>query len=576
MENGEKGSSVSPPEAIVIHKAGWLKRSSGLLGLWKDRYIQIQKTQLLICDNEDKKCLETLELGSFEKCQDQKALLKRKRHFTLIPLPGTKVQDVKFQARNIEERDAWIQALNEGINRGKNKVLDEVQIDTSCSLEHVTRDRVKVAAAKRRPPTRIHLKEVADAAADDSLRLGLESLDTGILTVVSPMPKPKAAEPEPQKEPVKIPMPPIKPNNPQTLETPIPDTKDGEAQVPEAPSPPSKSLKESLYAREKLLSESEQTNTDEKSVLKAIKSESKENLSDVVNSPPKPPPKILSDKMKIKWVGSASDLDEKENITSHERGSKENLIHFESDELEAPSSSPLGVLSGDLRTKETNNSLSSLQDGSRRSSENLNEKASSKEDLQERSESVCKNIEDEAHHELDDSLTNSVQDELPEKTVIPTSHEKVAPCVKYKKKNVHIKKQMHQTDMKAKSSSMGDLLSPTSLVNENARDKDGAISHLTQEDHLERVEMKLAHGKEKTKALLNQVLMGQFGKTAEDNGIDSNAEQILNELMTQLQEASDVLQVIKEPRSGTSTPEAKTEKQKQKELLAMQRRSVPF
>lgn len=33
---------------------------------------------------------------------------------------------MKFQAKNAEERDVWIQALNDGINRGKNKVFDEV------------------------------------------------------------------------------------------------------------------------------------------------------------------------------------------------------------------------------------------------------------------------------------------------------------------------------------------------------------------------------------------------------------------------------------------------------------------
>lgn len=37
------------------------------------------------------------------------------------------VHDIKFQAPTLEEKESWIKALNEGINRGKNKVFDEVR-----------------------------------------------------------------------------------------------------------------------------------------------------------------------------------------------------------------------------------------------------------------------------------------------------------------------------------------------------------------------------------------------------------------------------------------------------------------
>lgn len=37
------------------------------------------------------------------------------------------VHDIKFQASTLEEKESWIKALNEGINRGKNKVFDEVR-----------------------------------------------------------------------------------------------------------------------------------------------------------------------------------------------------------------------------------------------------------------------------------------------------------------------------------------------------------------------------------------------------------------------------------------------------------------
>jgi len=38
----------------------------------------------------------------------------------------SQVSDIKFQASSGEEKESWIKALNEGINRGKNKAFDEV------------------------------------------------------------------------------------------------------------------------------------------------------------------------------------------------------------------------------------------------------------------------------------------------------------------------------------------------------------------------------------------------------------------------------------------------------------------
>lgn len=35
---------------------------------------------------------------------------------------------MKFQAPTAEEKEAWIKALSDGINRAKNKVFDEVHV----------------------------------------------------------------------------------------------------------------------------------------------------------------------------------------------------------------------------------------------------------------------------------------------------------------------------------------------------------------------------------------------------------------------------------------------------------------
>ncbi|XP_044139113.1 pleckstrin homology domain-containing family O member 2 [Bufo gargarizans] len=571
MEDGVKGSSVSPQESKVIHKAGWLKKSSGLLGLWKDRYIQILQTQLLVLDNEDEqKCLETLELASYERCQDQRTFLKRKKHFNLIPSQGTKAQDVKFQAKNTEERDVWIQALNEGINRGKNKVFDEVKVDPKCSLEHVTRDRVKVGAAKRRPPTRIHLKEVADAAADDSIRLGLEALDTDILTVVPPIPKEHVEEAKPRKEPVKIPKPPTKQNNLQTTEPSISET-DSNVQAPHVPAPPPKILKENIYAREKLLSENAEANMENKSEHEAPTSTSEENVSNVVSTPPKPPPKILSDRMKIKWEGSSSDLLEKE-ILSVEKESKENLVDFDNPEK---TSTPQIIISNDIEIEEKKDSTNSLQDKNEMKSNNADDDQNDTGDsYMESYMSVERTTEDTEEQEKDildeNEMTNNTQKSLTDVLLDDTN---MSPRLLSKSEDYQKLTVRHSIDKKHKASSMGDLLSDSNI---DFRSKeDGSALQLTK-DRLNRVEMKLACGRQRTETLLNQVLNGQRGTTDEGNGLNVNSATLLNKVMRDLQEASDALMEIKGPKNATQEGVTDKQKEKQKELLALQRRTVHF
>lgn len=46
------------------------------------------------------------------------------------------VHGVKFQAQTAEEKEAWIKALSDGINRAKNKVFDEVYC-VILTLNHI-------------------------------------------------------------------------------------------------------------------------------------------------------------------------------------------------------------------------------------------------------------------------------------------------------------------------------------------------------------------------------------------------------------------------------------------------------
>ncbi|XP_051561659.1 proteoglycan 4-like isoform X2 [Myxocyprinus asiaticus] len=150
---------------------------------------------------------------------------------SLFPL--NTVQDVKFQAQTPEEKEAWIKALSEGINKAKNKILDQVKVDGSCSLEHVTLSRPKRNRG-RRPPTRIHMKEAANISSDGILRLDLEGDvtiqnethtlntegDKQTETLKSPVTLNDIAEEDnnedstPQKKIIKPPMLPLKDNKP--------------------------------------------------------------------------------------------------------------------------------------------------------------------------------------------------------------------------------------------------------------------------------------------------------------------------------------------------------------------------
>ncbi|XP_052006884.1 pleckstrin homology domain-containing family O member 2 [Xyrauchen texanus] len=177
MEDGMNEEPAKPKEVKSTGKAGWLKKSSGkFLSSYKDRYIQLERTVIVIYENEElTTCMEKLDLDNYDKCQELKSSFKKKHRLVLLgkPKSGNKIQDVKFQAQTPEEKEAWIMALSEGINKAKNIILDQVKVDESCSLEHVTLSRPK-GNRGRRPPTRVHMKEAANVSSDGILRLDLD------------------------------------------------------------------------------------------------------------------------------------------------------------------------------------------------------------------------------------------------------------------------------------------------------------------------------------------------------------------------------------------------------------------
>ncbi|KAM5291691.1 pleckstrin homology domain-containing family O member 2 [Ctenodactylus gundi] len=318
---GVKEGGEKPRGTRTADKAGWIKKSSGgLLGIWKDRYLLLCQAQLLVYENEDEqKCVETVELSSYEKCQDLRALLKRKHRFILLRSPGNKVSDIKFQAPSGEEKESWIKALNEGINRGKNKAFDEIKVDKSCALEHVTRDRVR-GGQRRRPPTRIHLKEVANAASDGLLRLDLDVPNSGPPLLV---PSNDVSTTQP-REKIQPPMPPAKPftvpettspgdsTEPAAKETSLipvtasteahPEISEGSESPAEEDSgsqPPSDSTEpDKLKVSWVSPSPKEVPALENVELAPAPSSEASEAACHDGRRPPTPPPKILSEKMR--------------------------------------------------------------------------------------------------------------------------------------------------------------------------------------------------------------------------------------------------------------------------------------
>ncbi|XP_060797072.1 muscle M-line assembly protein unc-89 [Neoarius graeffei] len=293
MGDDVKDEPAKPKETTFTGKAGWLKKSSGkFLSSYKDRYVQLDKTEFAVYENEDlKNCMERLDLENYDKCHELRSPFKKKYRLILIRAPksASKVCDVKLQAQNQEEKEAWIKALSDGINRAKNKIFDEVKVDESLSLDHVTRTRPK-GNRSRRPPTRIHMKEAA-SISDGILRLDLDTADNmpngahflvddadgkakvDLAKSFEDIPEEAADEDTaPQKKVLKPPMPPSKENKPSESQ----DSEDKHEELaPQKkilmpPMPPSKEQKPSENTEEEKGSE-------EETVVKPPMPPSKEN-----------------------------------------------------------------------------------------------------------------------------------------------------------------------------------------------------------------------------------------------------------------------------------------------------------
>ncbi|NXP48469.1 PKHO2 protein, partial [Heliornis fulica] len=568
-QDSKEELSEKPKSAPTAEKYGWIKKSSGgLLGLWKDRYIQLQKTQLMVYEDEDEqKCIETVELESYDKCQELRALLKKKNRFILIHSPGKKVHDIKFQAATLEEKESWIKALNEGINRGKNKVFDEVKVDESLSLDHVTRDRVKMTHS-RRPPTRGHLKEAAKSTSDGILRLDLDVVDNGPPTFDSSVSE--SDNVPPQKETPKPPMPPTKPTSTkedQDAENSVPDQDHKKPLSP--PLPPDKKLKEVVVSKDNVNAREEDSVNPEQN-MEGSSEENKENLMEVSNKAiakaPIPLPKSVPDKLKVTWDQPVPEPKTTEDLKSLEDSSKGNLVEIDSADDTKPPVPPKILSEKMLATMNSSHGDLEAEVG-----EDL-ESGSSKPPVNgitasEVAEPTSPSVETEEGNGRTSTKKEqqSSAEETETSSATETGNESIKATVE-KKTSVE-----GPLGLKLRSSSLGDLLS-------DSKNTERALPNqiLPEDSHhcLAKMEEKVASEREKTEKLLQKVLREGLEQAQEGNGPPVRAEMLLNEAVEQLRQATQVLQEIK--GLGELKKEAtQKQKEKQKDLVTLYRRSAP-
>ncbi|XP_057287014.1 pleckstrin homology domain-containing family O member 2 [Pezoporus wallicus] len=564
--------SEKPKPAPTAEKYGWIKKSSGgLLGLWKDRYIQLRKTQLVVYEDEDEqKCIETVELESYDKCQEVRALLKRKNRFILIRSPGKKVHDIKFQAPTLEEKESWIKALNEGINRGKNKVFDEVKVDESLSLDHVTRDRVKMTQG-RRPPTRSHLKEAAKSTSDGILRLDLDIVDNGPPNFASTVTEDNN-EP-PQKETPKPPMPPTKPTGTkenQDAENSVPDQEHKKPLTP--PLPPDKKLKESIISKDNVDGKQEDSVSPEENVegSQATSEENRENLIELSNrgiaKAPIPLPKSIPDKLKVAWDQPVSEPKTTEGLQSSGDSSEDSLAEIAAGDVAKPPVPPKVLSEKMLATM--NSSHGDLESGGWEDQESGSSKPPvngiADSDVAELTSPAVETEEGNGRTSAEKEQQTSAEET--ETSLATEAHQESIKAAVEKKESVE-----STLCVKLRSSSLGDLLSDSKTTQ---RAHPGPAFPKDSHQCLAKMEEKVANEREKAEKLLQKVLREGLEQAQEGNGPPVMAETLLNEAVEQLRQATQVLQEIK--GLGELKKEAtQKQKEKQKDLVTLYRRSAP-
>ncbi|KAM9824314.1 pleckstrin homology domain-containing family O member 1-A [Neosynchiropus ocellatus] len=164
------------PAGPQPEKAGWVRKFCGrgiFRELWRSRYVALKGDHLYLSNKEvrdEKAAQEVFDLADYERAEElRKAKSRSKKNhsrFTVLRCRqrGNKVPNLVFLAVSPEEKELWINAINIGIVKAKNRVFDEVTVEQDSVLVHPTRDRAKIPQG-RRLPTRGHLTSAVSASS---------------------------------------------------------------------------------------------------------------------------------------------------------------------------------------------------------------------------------------------------------------------------------------------------------------------------------------------------------------------------------------------------------------------------
>nr|CAB3267665.1 wiskott-Aldrich syndrome protein family member 2 [Phallusia mammillata] len=177
-----KANGKAPAEQSTDNTAGWLFRfiqEGWLRKRWRKRWCILSKGKLYFYEFETRDVTEKncgqLDLTLYQKCvKASKKDAKKSPHTFILEVEKkddkaqkakVKVQREVLYANSDAELELWYNKLNDSISY--------LAMGTGPDLEHVTKTRAKPPGARRRPPTRQHLRDRA-TICEISLDLGEE------------------------------------------------------------------------------------------------------------------------------------------------------------------------------------------------------------------------------------------------------------------------------------------------------------------------------------------------------------------------------------------------------------------
>lgn len=370
--------------------------------------------------------------------------------------------------------------------------------------------------------------------SDGILRLDLEVPDSGppnsipVIRETADSPPPKETH-KPPMPPTKVPMPPT--DNLSANLTPE------DPQVRKPPMPPAKPLKE-VAAPSDTVNSVDVSDAEEEKCEDSEGTPAEEDL--VETKPPAPPPKIVSDKMKVGWDHPGSELHEVK--AEDAPGLNEEAIK--------PPTPPPKVFRAGLSSKEDDAQVD-IAEGDRQPDGDSDLDVNGIDDNGTAEPAVPNG------KEQDESSSEQEAKEEPRLTLPSEDQVDI------------VEPAGGSPATKPRSSSLGGLLSESPKRPLPRPDFQKTPIH-----HVARMEKKIAHEKERTEKLLRKVQGEELEQGQKDKGSSVDAKELLNEATEQLRQATQVLQEVKDLGELRREPTG-LRKGLPKDLVTVYRRSAP-